>query len=56
METGLEKELKLIRKRLDSIEEALSEETSEEDRRAFTEAIREHKEGRSVPFVKSRKG
>ncbi len=55
METGLEKELNLIRRRLDSIEEALSEETSEDDRRAFAEAVQEHKEGRSVPFVRSRK-
>ena len=36
MEIGLEKELELIRRRLDSIEEALSEERPLEDRRAFS--------------------
>ena len=55
METSLEKELELIRRRLDSIEEALSEEMSEDDKRALAEAVKEHKEGKSTPFVRSRK-
>jgi RNA binding exosome subunit len=55
MATALEREPKLIRKRLDSIEEALSEEMSEDDKRAYAEAIHEHMEGKTVPFVRSRK-
>ncbi len=52
MATMLEKELKLIRERLDSIEEALGEEMSEDDKTARTEALKEHREGKTVPFVK----
>jgi len=51
MGTDLEKELELIRRRLDSIEEALSEALAEDDRRAFAEAVQEHEEGKSIPFV-----
>jgi hypothetical protein len=52
MATSLEKELKLIRERLDSIEDALAEEMSEDDKRARAEALKEHKEGKSVPFAR----
>lgn len=52
MATTLEKELRLIRERLDSIEEALGEEMSEDDKSARTEALREHKEGKTVSFVR----
>jgi hypothetical protein len=52
MATALERELRLIRERLDSIEEALGEEMSEDDKHARTEALREHKEGKTIPFVR----
>jgi len=52
METGLERELRLIRERLDSIEDVLAEEMSEDDKKARDEALKEHKEGRTVPFVR----
>lgn len=48
--SSLEKELKLIRQRLDSIEEALAEEATEEDKRAFKQAMKEYKEGKTIPF------
>ena len=46
----LEKELGLIRRRIEAIEEALSEEMTAEDRSALSEALKEHREGKSVPF------
>ncbi|MDG6983396.1 MAG: hypothetical protein JRN28_02425 [Nitrososphaerota archaeon] len=52
MATTLEKELKLIRERLDSIEDALGEEMSDDDKKARAEAIREHREGKTIPFVR----
>ncbi len=52
MATALEKELKLIRERLDSIEDALGEEMSEGDKDARAEALKEHKEGKTVRFVR----
>ena len=52
MATGLQKELKLIRQRLDSIEAALSEEMSSSDKRARAEALKEHRAGKTVPFVR----
>ena len=55
MATSLEKELRLIRERLDSIEDALAEDMSDEDKKARTEALREHKEGRTVPFTRKSK-
>ena len=51
MATTLEKELRLIRQRLDSIEDALAEEMSEDDKRARAEALKEHREGKTVPLV-----
>ena len=55
MATSLEKELRLIRERLDSIEDALAEDMSAEDKKARAEALREHKEGRAVPFTRKSK-
>ena len=52
MATSLGKELRLIRRRLDSIEEVLSEEMSSSDKKARAEALKEHKEGKTVPFVR----
>ena len=55
MATALEKELKLIRERLDSIEDALAEEMSDDDKKARAEALREHKEGKTVPLTRKSK-
>jgi hypothetical protein len=55
MAASLENELRLTRERLDSIEDALGEEMSEDDKRARTEAIREHREGRAVSFSRKSK-
>ena len=52
MATTLEKELRLIRERLDSIEDALGDEMSEDDKRARAEALKENREGRTAPFVR----
>ncbi len=46
----LEKELSLIRQRLEAIEEALGEELTLDDKQLLDEALKEHKGGRSVPF------
>ncbi len=46
----LEKELSLIRQRLEAIEEALGEELTVDDKESLDEALKEHKEGKSVPF------
>ncbi len=56
MAASLEKELRLIRQRLDSIEETLAEEMSEDDKKARAEALKEHKAGRTIPFVRKGKG
>jgi len=50
----LEKELGLIRQRLQAIEEALGEEMTEEDKTALEEALKEHKRGKSIPFKPKR--
>lgn len=55
MATSLEKELRIIRQRLDSIEEALAEEMSPDDKEALAEARREHKDGKSVSLARTRK-
>ena len=52
MATSLERELKLIRQRLDSIEDVLSEEMSSSDKRPRAEGLKEHREGKTVPFVR----
>ena len=54
-QTGVEHELKLIRKRLDSIEQALGEEMSREDKKALKEALEEYRTGKTIPFDKVRK-
>jgi hypothetical protein len=46
----LEKELSLIRQRLEAIEEVLGEEMSPSDKAALDEALEEHREGKSIPF------
>jgi hypothetical protein len=51
--TKLERELELIRQRLDSIEEALADEMTSEDKAALQEALDEHRRGRTVPFEKN---
>jgi predicted nucleic acid-binding Zn-ribbon protein len=53
--TNIEKELRLIRQRLEAIEETLAEEMTKEDKRDLKEAIAEHKQGKSVPFDKVRR-
>lgn len=55
MATSLERELRMIRERLDSIEDVLAEEMSEDDKKARAEALREQKEGKTVPFVRNSK-
>ena len=52
MATSLEKELRLIRQRLDSIEGILAEEMSEDDKKAYAEGLKEHKEGKTIPFIR----
>jgi len=46
----LEKELGLIRQRLQAIEDALGEETTKEDKAALEEGLKEHRRGKSIPF------
>jgi hypothetical protein len=46
----LEKELHLIRERLEAIEEALGEEMTADDKKALEDALREHREGKTVAF------
>lgn len=55
MATSLERELRMIRERLDSIEDVLAEEMSEDDKKARAEALKEQKEGKTVPFVRNSK-
>jgi hypothetical protein len=45
----LEKELSLIRQRLEAIEDALGEEMTVKDKAALEEALREHRKGRASP-------
>lgn len=52
MATTLEKELRLIRERLDSIENVLGEEMSYDDKKARAEALKEHRNGKTIPFVR----
>ena len=46
----LERELHLIRERLEAIEEALGEEMTDDDREALKEALKEHREGKTIAF------
>jgi len=52
MARALEKELRLIRERLDSIEDTLGEKISDDDKKARAEALREHKERKSIRFIR----
>lgn len=54
-QTTIQNELKLIRQRLEAIEETLAEEMSGSDKRDLKAALAEHKQGKSVPFEKARK-
>jgi hypothetical protein len=53
-QTELQRELKLIRQRLESIEEALAEEMTEDDKQALESALKEHRLGKTVPFRASK--
>ena len=46
----LEKELGLIRQRLEAIEDALGKEMTVKDKAALEEALREHRKRKSIPF------
>jgi hypothetical protein len=46
----LEKELHLIRERLEAIENALGEEMTGDDKASLEEAMREHREGKTIAF------
>jgi hypothetical protein len=46
----LERELHLIRERLEAIEDALGEEMTADDKQALEEALKEHREGETIPF------
>jgi hypothetical protein len=46
----LEKELHLIRERLEAIEQALGEEMTTDDKKALEEAMKEHREGKTATF------
>jgi len=50
----LEKELDLIRRRLEAIETALGEEMTADEKAELEEALREHKQGKSIRFRPSR--
>lgn len=55
MESSLENELRHIRERLDSILDALAEEMSDDDKKARAGALNEHKEEKTIPFVRESK-
>ena len=48
-------ELKLIRRRLEAIEEALSEEMSPDDAEALKEATEEHHRGETISLEEARR-
>ncbi len=50
----LERELHLIRERLEAIEEVLGEEMTADDKKALEEASREHQEGKTITFRPAR--
>jgi len=43
-------EIRIIRMKIEAIEEILGEEMSEEDRKALKEALEEHRRGLTVPL------
>ncbi len=47
---AIAKELSLIRRRLEAIEETLGEEMTPDDKTTLEEALRDHREGKSIPF------
>jgi hypothetical protein len=49
----LEKELNLIRHRLDAIEIALGEEMTADEKAELEEALKEHEQGKSIQFRRS---
>lgn len=51
----LEKELSLIRHRLDAIETALGEEMTMDEKADLKEALEEHEQGQSIQFRQSRR-
>jgi len=50
----LERELHLIRERLEAIEDALGEEMTGDDKQALDEAMKEHREGKTIAFRPTR--
>lgn len=50
----LERELHLIRDRLEAIENALGEEMTSDDKEALEEAMKEHREGKTITFRPTR--
>ncbi len=46
----VERELRLIRERLESIEEVLAEEMTDDDKGALADALKEHRDGKTVPL------
>jgi hypothetical protein len=50
----LERELHLIRERLEAIESALGEEITADDKEALEEAMKEHREGKTIAFRPTR--
>jgi len=50
----LERELHLIRERLEAIEDALGEEMTADDKESLEEALKEHRQGKTIPFKSSR--
>ncbi len=50
----LERELNLIRHRLEAIEAALAEEMSADDKAALRDALKEYSNGKSIPFKATR--
>jgi hypothetical protein len=51
----LERELNLIRHRLEAIETALGEEMTADEKAELKEALDEHKQGKSIQFRPSRR-
>lgn len=50
----VERELHLIRERLEAIEEVLGEEMTDDDKEALVEALKEHRQGKTIAFRPSR--
>ncbi len=40
----------MIRRRLEAIEDMLAEEMTADDKQALAEGLKEHREGKSIPF------